>query len=112
LLPAYVPRAHDARLREIVDGMLDDGRSRLITLVGGSSTGKPAPGGSLARMQEQAGDDAGADRIRRFGLLGSGEIASKLDFARRKLASQGQHSFDRPRSPMANGADCAVSTVA
>ncbi|GAA0918103.1 tetratricopeptide repeat protein [Virgisporangium aurantiacum] len=40
LLPGYLPRSHDARLREVVDHMLDGGLSRLVTLVGGSSTGK------------------------------------------------------------------------
>lgn len=39
-LPGYVRRAHDARLREIADRMLNGGGSRLVTLVGGSSTGK------------------------------------------------------------------------
>lgn len=38
-LPDYVPRAHDARLREIV-GEAKAGQRRLVTLVGGSSTGK------------------------------------------------------------------------
>ncbi|MEV6182286.1 hypothetical protein [Streptomyces sp. NPDC052015] len=54
VLPAYVPRAHDARLREIVDGMLDDGRSRLVTLVGGSSTGKTRAGWELLQYLERA----------------------------------------------------------
>jgi hypothetical protein len=40
LLPGYVPRAHDIRLREIADQVLGGGSSRLVTLVGGSSTGK------------------------------------------------------------------------
>jgi len=51
-LPGYVPRAHDTRLRELVDGMLVDGRSRLVTLVGGSSTGKTRAGWELARYLE------------------------------------------------------------
>ena len=38
-LPAYVPRAHDARLGNVV-GAVAGGQSRLVTLVGGSSTGK------------------------------------------------------------------------
>jgi hypothetical protein len=49
VLPAYVLRAHDARLREIADEMLGDGRSRLVTLVGGSSTGKTRAGWELAQ---------------------------------------------------------------
>jgi hypothetical protein len=49
VLPPYVLRIHDTRLREIVDGMLDDKRSRLVTLVGGSSTGKTRGGWELAR---------------------------------------------------------------
>jgi hypothetical protein len=53
VLPGYVPRAHDARLRELVDGMLADGRSRLVTLVGGSSTGKTRAGWELARYLEE-----------------------------------------------------------
>ncbi|GLZ79498.1 hypothetical protein Afil01_43050 [Actinorhabdospora filicis] len=39
-LPEYLPRAHDRQLRQIADRMLDGGGSRLVTLVGGSSTGK------------------------------------------------------------------------
>ncbi|XVU21703.1 SEL1-like repeat protein [Actinoplanes sp. CA-054009] len=38
-LPRYVPRAHDERLRELVTACAD-GASRMVTLVGGSSTGK------------------------------------------------------------------------
>ncbi|MBB4755186.1 tetratricopeptide repeat protein [Actinoplanes lobatus] len=49
VLPRYMPRAHDGRLRELVDGMLADGRSRLVTLVGGSSTGKTRTGWELAQ---------------------------------------------------------------
>ncbi|WP_127552470.1 sel1 repeat family protein [Actinoplanes sp. OR16] len=52
-LTAYVPRAHDAELRAIVDGMLDDGRSRLITVVGGSSTGKTRACWELVRYLDQ-----------------------------------------------------------
>ncbi|GAA2492738.1 tetratricopeptide repeat protein [Winogradskya humida] len=39
LLPAYVPRTHDARLRNVADEVIQ-GSSRMVTLVGGSSTGK------------------------------------------------------------------------
>ncbi|MFH9829082.1 tetratricopeptide repeat protein [Streptomyces bobili] len=39
VLPAYVERDHDSRLREIV-GEAECGASRLVMLVGGSSTGK------------------------------------------------------------------------
>jgi hypothetical protein len=39
VLPAYVPRRHDARLAEVV-GETADGASRVAVLVGGSSTGK------------------------------------------------------------------------
>lgn len=39
LLPTYIPRAHDARLRAIVKEAVG-GASRLAVLVGGSSTGK------------------------------------------------------------------------
>ncbi|WIM99439.1 hypothetical protein ACTOB_003091 [Actinoplanes oblitus] len=52
-LPAYVLRAHDGRLRDIVDGMLGDGRSQLITLVGGSSTGKTRAGWELAEYLDR-----------------------------------------------------------
>src|SRR5262249_59493595 len=38
-LPDYVLRAHDQRLRKIADG-IQAGRSGMVTLVGGSSTGK------------------------------------------------------------------------
>ncbi|NGO10067.1 transcriptional regulator [Streptomyces sp. HC44] len=38
-LPAYVERDHDRRLRDIVDSAVA-GASRMVTLVGGSSTGK------------------------------------------------------------------------
>ncbi|MER7455652.1 hypothetical protein [Micromonospora sp. NPDC126480] len=38
-LPAYVPRAHDAQIRQVVDEVAAGG-SLLVTLVGGSSTGK------------------------------------------------------------------------
>ncbi|GAA3226865.1 hypothetical protein ACFO1B_22660 [Dactylosporangium siamense] len=38
-LPLYVPRAHDARLRDVTDAAVA-GASRIVTLVGGSSTGK------------------------------------------------------------------------
>jgi len=38
-LPPYIPRAHDTRLRELV-AACDQGDSTMITLVGGSSTGK------------------------------------------------------------------------
>ncbi|WP_405775666.1 hypothetical protein [Streptomyces sp. NBC_01538] len=39
ILPAYVPRDHDARLKEVVDEA-KAGRSGIAVLVGGSSTGK------------------------------------------------------------------------
>jgi tetratricopeptide (TPR) repeat protein len=39
MLPPYVPRAHDARLREVIDVVVG-GASRMAMLVGGSSTGK------------------------------------------------------------------------
>ncbi|WP_435611221.1 hypothetical protein [Streptomyces sp. C10-9-1] len=39
VLPAYVPRAHDARLKAVVDAAVA-GRSGIAVLVGGSSTGK------------------------------------------------------------------------
>lgn len=54
VLPAYVLRAHDAQLRETVDGMLNDGRSRLVALVGGSSTGKTRAGWELVQYLERA----------------------------------------------------------
>ncbi|WP_201754488.1 tetratricopeptide repeat protein, partial [Micromonospora rubida] len=38
-LPIYVPRAHDERLQQVAAQVMD-GSSRLVTLVGGSSTGK------------------------------------------------------------------------
>jgi hypothetical protein len=53
VLPEYVPRAHDGRLRETVGRMLEDGRSRLVTLVGGSSTGKTRTCWELVRYLEQ-----------------------------------------------------------
>jgi hypothetical protein len=34
----------------------------------------------LARRREKAGDRAGADRMRRFGLTGAGAIETRLDF--------------------------------
>ncbi|MET8147824.1 hypothetical protein ACIBSW_24710 [Actinoplanes sp. NPDC049668] len=52
-LPGYVPRAHDVRLRELVAAMIADGRSRLVMLVGGSSTGKTRAGWELARYLEE-----------------------------------------------------------
>ncbi|MEU8089145.1 hypothetical protein AB0B57_36705, partial [Micromonospora sp. NPDC049101] len=39
VLPDYVPRAHDVRIRRAVDEVAG-GKSRMVTLVGGSSTGK------------------------------------------------------------------------
>ncbi|WP_436532758.1 hypothetical protein [Actinoplanes sp. HUAS TT8] len=48
VLPDYVIRSHDVDLRKIADALLDNGRSRLITLVGGSSTGKTRAGWELA----------------------------------------------------------------
>jgi hypothetical protein len=52
LLPAYVDRAHDRRMREIADCALA-GSSQLITLVGGSSTGKTRACWELASYIEQ-----------------------------------------------------------
>jgi hypothetical protein len=52
-LPEYVPRAHDTRLREAVDEMLVGGTSRLVTLVGGSSTGKTRACWELVEYLEQ-----------------------------------------------------------
>jgi hypothetical protein len=40
LLPRYVPRPHDTKLREAANQVLGGGASVLVTLVGGSSTGK------------------------------------------------------------------------
>ncbi|WP_329082442.1 SEL1-like repeat protein [Streptosporangium sp. NBC_01469] len=39
-LPTYLPRAHDAALAAVVDEVQVCGRSRMVVLVGGSSTGK------------------------------------------------------------------------
>jgi hypothetical protein len=52
-LPTYVPRAHDTRLREAVDEALADGSSRLLTVVGGSSTGKTRACWELVQYLEQ-----------------------------------------------------------
>ncbi|MEU4165238.1 hypothetical protein AB0E94_53260, partial [Actinoplanes sp. NPDC026670] len=52
-LPRYVPRAHDVRLRTEVDGLLAGGVSRLVTLVGGSSTGKTRACWELVQYLEQ-----------------------------------------------------------
>ncbi|MEV0455817.1 tetratricopeptide repeat protein [Catellatospora methionotrophica] len=56
-LPGYVPRAHDERLRQVVDRVLEDGRSRLVTLMGGSSTGKTRACWEIVQYvdQQQAG---------------------------------------------------------
>jgi hypothetical protein len=35
----------------------------------------------LAALRRRAGDDSGADRIHKFGLTGSGEVATELDFS-------------------------------
>jgi hypothetical protein len=51
-LPAYVERAHDRRLRELADQVLA-GASRMITLVGGSSTGKTRACWELAGYVER-----------------------------------------------------------
>ncbi|WP_433113677.1 hypothetical protein [Micromonospora sp. CA-246542] len=53
-LPGYVLRPHDRRLRETADRMFGDGRSRLVTLVGGSSTGKTRACWELVRHIERA----------------------------------------------------------
>ena len=53
-LPAYVSRAHDIRLRQIVDQLLVDGSSRLVALVGGSSAGKTRACWELARYLDGA----------------------------------------------------------
>ncbi|WP_203996482.1 hypothetical protein [Virgisporangium aurantiacum] len=50
-LPAYVERAHDARLREAADEVCNGG-SMLVTLVGGSSTGKTRACWEIARYIE------------------------------------------------------------
>ncbi|MFC4063682.1 tetratricopeptide repeat protein [Actinoplanes subglobosus] len=52
-LPRYVPRSHDLLLREVADQVLGDGSSRLVTLVGGSSTGKTRACWELARYLDQ-----------------------------------------------------------
>ena len=52
-LPGYVPRAHDAVLHEVADRLLGGGSSRLVTLVGGSSTGKTRACWELARYLDQ-----------------------------------------------------------
>jgi len=52
-LPGYVPRAHDTRLREAVDQLLADKSSRLVTVVGGSSTGKTRACWELARYLDE-----------------------------------------------------------
>ncbi|MEV0734161.1 tetratricopeptide repeat protein [Polymorphospora sp. NPDC050346] len=52
-LPGYVPRAHDDELRDVVDQVLAGGPSRLLTVVGGSSTGKTRTCWELARYVEQ-----------------------------------------------------------
>jgi hypothetical protein len=51
-LPAYVERPHDRRMREIADQALD-GRSRMITMVGRSSTGKTRACWELAQYIER-----------------------------------------------------------
>jgi TPR repeat protein len=55
-LPAYVRRAHDEQLRQIASAVLA-GESRLVTLVGSSSTGKTRACWELARYvdREQPG---------------------------------------------------------
>ena len=52
LLPPYVERDHDRRLQEIADQALA-GFSRMVTLVGGSSTGKTRACWELARYVER-----------------------------------------------------------
>jgi hypothetical protein len=51
-LPAYVERPHDRRMREIADQALD-GHSRMITMVGRSSTGKTRACWELAQYIER-----------------------------------------------------------
>ncbi|WP_127508788.1 tetratricopeptide repeat protein [Actinoplanes solisilvae] len=51
-LPVYVDRDHDRRMREIADSALT-GSSRMITLVGGSSTGKTRACWELAQYVER-----------------------------------------------------------
>ncbi|MFI1997069.1 hypothetical protein [Actinoplanes sp. NPDC020271] len=53
VLPGYVPRVHDTLLREAADGLLGGGSSRLVTLVGGSSTGKTRACWELVRYLDQ-----------------------------------------------------------
>lgn len=48
----YVPRRHDAQLREAVE-VLTEESSRLITVVGGSSTGKTRACWELVRYLDQ-----------------------------------------------------------
>lgn len=52
-LPGYAPRGHDILLREAADQMVGGGASRLVTLVGGSSTGKTRACWELARYLDQ-----------------------------------------------------------
>jgi hypothetical protein len=52
-LPEYVSRAHDTQLRAAVDELLVGGVSRLVTLVGGSSTGKTRACWELVQYLEQ-----------------------------------------------------------
>jgi TPR repeat protein len=52
-LPGYVPRAHDTLLREAADRLLGGESSRLVTLVGGSSTGKTRACWELAHYLDQ-----------------------------------------------------------
>ncbi|WFE47571.1 hypothetical protein [Verrucosispora sp. WMMD1129] len=61
LLPGYVPRVHDTRLRQVVDELLAGGRSRLVTLVGESSTGKTRACWELVRYLD--GQDPGRWRV-------------------------------------------------
>ncbi|HET6480160.1 MAG TPA: AAA family ATPase [Actinoplanes sp.] len=51
--PKYVPRVHDTMLRDAADRLLDGGSSRLVTLVGRSSTGKTRACWELARYLDQ-----------------------------------------------------------
>lgn len=64
VLPVYVPRVHDGRLHEIVDGMLADKRSRLVTMVGESSAGKTRTGWELVQYLDAKSRASGGCGIR------------------------------------------------
>ncbi|OWV04721.1 hypothetical protein B5D80_19715 [Micromonospora wenchangensis] len=52
-LPVYVSRPHDAQLREVADQVVAQGSSRLLTVVGGSSTGKTRACWELVQYLDQ-----------------------------------------------------------